>query len=278
MSITALIHTRNEKANLPDCLRSVAWADEVVVADMASTDGTREIAASFNARVIDMPLAPIVEPVRNLAISQCTSEWILIVDADERIPAKLATYLQALTGKAQAVAYAVPRRNFFLGEWLEHGFWPDYQTRFFRKGAVVWSDLVHELPAINGKFDSLPADPEAALEHPGYGNDLTNFIQKLVKYAPLDAERLANTLKPPIWPYLVRRPAGELLGRYIRCGAWRHGMHGLVWSLLLAQYQLLIAVHYWAKYRNEMSVQPPETLRRQFRWEALREAVKWWRP
>lgn len=277
-SISVLINTRNEASNLPDCLKSVAWADEVVVADQSSTDKTREIALAAGARVAGMPHTPpgMVEPIRNLAIEQCKCDWVLIVDADERVPVKMAESLRRLAASPDAEAYGLPRRNYFLGCWLEHGFWPDHQIRFFRKGAVSWSGIVHEPPAIKGRLRELPALADEALEHPGYGNDLSLFIQKLVTYSAIQARDLENSLRPPVWPYLFRRPLGEFYSRYIIAGAWRHGMHGLVWSLIMGNYQLLIAIHYWALSKSSADL-PPDELRRQVRWEAIRSTARWLR-
>jgi glycosyltransferase involved in cell wall biosynthesis len=275
--ITALVHTRNESAWLAGCLETLQWADELIVADMTSTDDTREIATRFGARIIDMPLHPVVEPVRNLALSQCTHDWVLIVDADERVPASLAEHLRTLAKTSPASAIGLPRKNFFLGEWLEHGFWPDHQVRFVRRKQIDWPTLVHEPPKVDGQQINLEANPAWALEHPGYGASLSRFIQKFVHYSRLDAERQAATVKPAIWPYLIRRPASEFLGRYLGQQAWRHGMHGLVWSLLQATYQLLVACHYWDLQRSNQSVPPAETLRRETRNELGRTLLKWFR-
>lgn len=279
MTISALINTRNEEVNLPDCLRSVAWADEVVVADMASTDATRDIAVAHGVKIIDVPLAPIVEPARNLAVSQCNSDWVLVVDADERVMPGLGERLRALATENGVAAYALPRRNYFLGQWLEFGSWPDYQIRFFRKGTVTWSDRL-ALPAVNGTLKQLPADPEAALEHPGYGNDINRFISKLLQYSPLEAQYLLEVWSHPLWPYFLRRPLGEFYGRYFKSEAWRHGMNGLVWSLLMAFYQLLVNIHCWDLLRqsNNNGDLAPDKLRRKVRWEVVRSFNKWLRP
>ena len=274
--ITALVHTRNEEKNLPTCLASLAWADEVIVADMASTDATREIAGQYGARVIEMPVVAIVELVRNRALAACTGDWILVVDADESIPPLLVERLRELAGNGPAAAYALPRKNFFLGVWLEHGVWPDHQVRFFRKGTVRWTDLVHELPVVEGELVRLPADPLAALEHFGNAPSLQYYMEKIARYAPLDAQRLAATSRPAVWPYLIRRPLSEFAGRYFACGAWRHGMEGLVWGLVMANYQLQVCLHYWAAQRETVRLEPA-VVRRKLKWEIWREALKWLR-
>ena len=216
--------------------------------------------------------------MRNLAVEQCTGEWVLIVDADERVSPKLAAQLRTLSQTGTAVAYALPRRNYFMGEWLEYGCWPDNQIRFIRKGTTFWNTQVHQPPQVNGPLVELPADPQAALEHFFVGNDLSNYIEKGTRYSALDAQRLAANLRPPIWPYLLRRPLSEFYGRYILNQAWRHGMRGLVWSLISAQYQLLVAIHYWALVQApKPDACAPATLRRRVNWEGIRTGLKWLR-
>jgi glycosyltransferase involved in cell wall biosynthesis len=278
MNISALVQAHNEERNLPGCLESLTWVDELVVADHASTDATRSIALAAKARILDMPALGFVEPTRNDAIRQCAGDWIVLLDADERVSPLLAQRLRELSRTAEEAGFWIPRKDYFLGQWLEYGSWPNYQLRFFRRTKVTWPTLVHEHPQIDGKIGRLPADPLAALEHPGYADDLQRFVLKLVEAAPFDADRLAQTWRPPVWPYLVRRPLGEFLGRYLRGQAWRHGMKGLVWSMVAANYHLLVAMHYWAKYcPGDDGVPSPAKLRRSVRWHFCREAIKWLR-
>ncbi|MBV9127842.1 MAG: glycosyltransferase family 2 protein [Verrucomicrobia bacterium] len=282
--ISALVHTRNEERWLPGCLESLRWADEIIVADMASTDATREIARSAGALLLDMPVAPFVEQVRNLALEKCAGDWLLLVDADERVPATLAARLRELAYDSHAAtvaAYALPRRNEFLGVWLEHGFWPDHQTRFFRRGAAHWSGEIHEPPVISGgALVPLPAEPALALEHPGYGPDLEKFIEKLARYSAIDARRLSASTNPPVWPWLLRRPASEFTNRYFHDGAWRHGAHGLIWSLLQGAYQLMVAANFWANGRERAAAfrVAPADLRGRVRRELWRSAAKLLQP
>ena len=270
--ISALIHTRNESAFIDACLESVAWADEVIVADMASTDDTRAKAAARGARIIDMPVVPYVDTVRNQALAACAGDWILVVDADETVPPMLATRLRELAAAPTADAYALPRRNYFLGVWVEHIFWPDHQTRFFRRGVAAWDGVVHHAPEVQGRMETLPADPARALEHPGYGNDVHRMLVKTVNYTQFEVERL-KALAPAPWPYLLRRPISEFIGRYFG-GGWRHGMHGLVLSLILTAYQLFAAIQYWAAIRGTAAAPSSGALRGAVRWEAWRTAVK----
>ena len=280
-AISALVHTRNEAAVVGPCLASLRWADELVVADMASTDGTRDLARAAGARLVEVPVVPLVDTVRNLAVERCAGPWVLVVDADERVPPTLAARLREMAADPDAAdAYALPRQNRFLGVWLEHGFWPDRQTRFFRRGAARWTDHVHEPPRVTGRRVELPADPAFALDHPGYAADLGRFVAKLARYAPLDARRLRETENPAVFPWLLRRPLSEFTNRYFRDGAWRHGAHGLVWSGLQGTYQFLVAAHLWALREAENAAADPNTildaarLRRGTRREGLRAAAR----
>lgn len=273
--ISALVHTRNEREWLTGCLESLRWADEIVVADMASMDGTREVAAEFGARVVEMPLEPIVERVRNRAAAECRGDWLMVVDADERVSAGLAAKVRELV-KGDVAAYSIPRKNYFLGVWLEHGNWPDPQIRLARRGKIKWSELVHEHPTVDGKVVALEADSAVAIEHPGYANELGSFMAKLTRYVALDAERLEAKLAPEVWPWILRRPLNEFFGRYISEGAWRHGMHGLVWSGLMAMYQFQLAAHYWDRRGRANEIEAGK-LRARTRREIWRAAIKWLR-
>lgn len=274
--ITALIHTLNEERMLPDCIASVRWADEILVADMASTDGTRRIAKDNGARILDMPLEPIVERVRNLAIAQARGDWVLVLDADERASDGLANRLQAIALQPEAEAYGIPSKNIFLGVWLEHRWWPDHHIRFFRRGAVKWTQHLHEHPSVTGKVIYLPADPNVCLVHLAV-TSLPSHLEKLARYSRHDAERLLHRPRLPVWPWLIRRPLGEFYGRYFRDQAWRHGMHGLVWSLVQAAYELQVAMNYWALRQTETPSFTPKRLRLKVLWEAIRSNLKWLR-
>ncbi|KAB2669918.1 MAG: glycosyltransferase family 2 protein [Verrucomicrobia bacterium] len=276
-TITALIHTRNEERWIEGCVRAVAWADETVVADMASNDRTRELATGVGARVIDVPVARNVEEVRNEAMAQCRGDWLLVVDADEIVSPGLRDRVLATVAAPGADAYWVPRRNYFFETWLEHIQWPDPQLRLFRRGVAHWSGVVHEPPSIAGTVAHLPAEPEAALEHPGCCFDMGKFLEKYQRYAALEGRRTDHIPDTNLVQYLLRRPLSEFLGRY-GGGGWRHGVPGLVFCLLLMNYQFMIGAHLWADRRSRLAPVAPAQVRRTLRWELLRTALKAWRP
>lgn len=272
--VSVLIHTRNEERWIADCLRSAAWADEVVVADMASTDATREIVAGLGARIVDVPVAKNVDEVRNQAMEACTGDWILVVDADERVSPGLAVKVRELVRRPEADGFLVPRKNYMLDAWLEHSMWPDEQLRLFRRGSASWSGVVHEAPVIRGVIARMAADPAVALEHPGACADLAAYFQRHVKYAGLETARIRVETEEQVLIYLLRRPLAEFLGRYFRQGGWRDGLPGLVFCLMRLAYALMIGANVYAANRGKFSPSQPSKLRSRVWWEGIRTALK----
>ena len=160
MSVSVIIITRNEEANIARCLASVSWADEIVVVDSGSSDRTVEIARGFTPLVFSEAWRGF-GPQKALALSRATRDWVLSLDADEWVTDELAAELHAIAAApAAAEAYRLPRRSSFCGRFLKHsGWWPDYVIRFFRRGAAEFSaDLVHERLIVKGRT--------ATLQHP----------------------------------------------------------------------------------------------------------------
>ena len=145
--ISVYIIAYNEQDKIASAIRSVTWADEIVVADSYSQDKTAEIATSLGARVIQVPFTGFGE-LRNQAMAACEHEWIFSLDSDERCTPEVRDEITAILGSPEPLdAYFVPRKNFFMGKWIKHsGFYPDYrQPQLFRKGALEFKpDPVHE--------------------------------------------------------------------------------------------------------------------------------------
>src|SRR3990172_9092730 len=131
--ISVAVITKNEEARLPDCLRSVSFAPDIVVLDSGSTDGTVEIARGFGARVFVEDWKGF-GPQKQSAVSKCNNEWVLLVDADEIIPPMTRDEIVEVLKKPSADAYSFPRKNFFHGRWIKHaGWWPDRVVRLVCK-------------------------------------------------------------------------------------------------------------------------------------------------
>jgi glycosyltransferase involved in cell wall biosynthesis len=146
MSLSVIVITRNEAANLRACLQSVPFADDIVVVDNGSTDGTADIARQCGARVVESTDWPGFGPQKNRALALATCDWVLSLDADERVTPELGAQIQAAMAAADASAYEIPRLTRFCGQWIHHSGWtPDRVLRLFRRGQAHFSDdLVHE--------------------------------------------------------------------------------------------------------------------------------------
>ncbi len=146
MEISVYIIAYNEAEKIEDCINSVLWADEIIVADSNSTDGTTEIAENLGAKVIHIPFNGY-GALRNEAISHCTKEWILSIDSDERCTQKVRDEILSLIKTTSIDIFNIPRKNFFMGKWIKHsGWYPNFrQPQLFRKDKMSY-DLspVHE--------------------------------------------------------------------------------------------------------------------------------------
>jgi glycosyltransferase involved in cell wall biosynthesis len=189
-NISAYILAYNEASKIADAVKSVLWADEVVVADSYSQDGTADIAASFGARVVQIPFTGFGE-LRNKAIGACRHEWILSLDADERCTRAVTEEIQRIIGSDFFLdVYYIPRKNMFMGKWIKHsGYFPDYrQPQLFRKGVIVFHpDPVHE------GYDLHTSKPPGYLVNAIWQIPFMNFeelLRKANRYSSLGALKL----------------------------------------------------------------------------------------
>lgn len=146
MTLSVIIITKNEAANILGCLESVAFADEFIVVDSGSTDNTVALARDFGARVVVTPDWPGFGPQKNRALDLATGDWVLSVDADERVTPELAQAIRGAMDDPRSDAWEMPRLSWFCGRFIRHGgWWPDYVLRLWRRGAARFTDAaVHE--------------------------------------------------------------------------------------------------------------------------------------
>ena len=146
MTISVYIIAYNESEKIRDCINSVLWADEIIVADSHSTDGTSEIAKELGAKVIHIPFNGYGD-LRNQAITHCSCDWIFSLDSDERCTAKVRDEILTIVNNAIFDIYRVPRKNYFMGKWIKYsGWYPNFrQPQLFKKNTMSYSmDSVHE--------------------------------------------------------------------------------------------------------------------------------------
>ena len=184
--LSVAIITKNEEENIRQCLQSVAFAGQIVIVDSGSTDSTLQIAAQFGCEIYHEEWRGF-GPQKQSAIEKCRNPWVLVLDADERIPADTADIIKKIvtdpdTGEA---GFSFPRRNYFQGRWIRHaGWWPDRIVRLFRKDAGRMSAaIVHESVEVQGIIGSL----DTAIDHYTESR-LSKIIQKIDRYSTLGAE------------------------------------------------------------------------------------------
>jgi glycosyltransferase involved in cell wall biosynthesis len=190
LKLSAYIIAYNEAARIADAVNSVLWADEIVVADSHSTDGTDRIAQDLGARVVQIPFQGFGH-LRNQAVDACTHDWVLSIDTDEQCTPEVRDEILALlSGTPAHDAYLVPRRNYFMGQWVAHsGWYPNFrQPQLFRKGAMKYMELpVHE------GYDLLTPKPVGRLEQAIWQIPFRNFeevLKKANRYSTLGAQKL----------------------------------------------------------------------------------------
>ena len=186
MPLSVVLITRNAAAQLPDCLASVAFADEVVVVDSGSSDGTADLAAHYGARVVQKEWLGFGRQ-KQFAVEQAVHDWVLCLDADERVSPELAASLVRALAAPAAPVYRMARRNRFLGRWLRHGEgYPDWSLRLFDRRQARWSDdAVHEKVL----HAASPATLSGDLLHES-AEDLGRYLDKQNRYSTLAAEEL----------------------------------------------------------------------------------------
>jgi len=223
--VTVVIPTLNEAAQIGDCVRHLAWAGEVIVADGRSRDGTGDAARAAGAKVIATD-ATTIAGQRNAAIARAAHEWVFALDADERIGPALAGELAAVVVAPRHEAYAVRRRNVYLGRVMRHAGWGNNWTvRLFRRDRRFIERRVHEgLEAVSdvGRLD-------APMDHTPY-RDLAHHWQKLTLYAGWGAEDLAENGRRAGLGDLVLRPPFTFFRSYVLQRGFLEGWRGAVLS------------------------------------------------
>jgi glycosyltransferase involved in cell wall biosynthesis len=252
LSVTVI--TRDEAANLAAALESVAWADEIVVVDSESTDDTVAIARRYTQRVIVRPWPGYVAQ-KNHAAAEASHDWILSLDADERVSPELAAEIQGVLQREPAAAgYRVPRVTFHLGRWIRTTDWyPDYQLRLYDRRRARWTGRhVHESVAADGPV----ADLRSELRHHAY-RDLSHHLQTMDRYTTLAARQMREDGRSAGWIDLALHPPAAFVRNYVLRGGIRDGVPGLVISLLNATYVALKFAKLWELCSHSTSTPPP---------------------
>ena len=246
--LSVVINTLNEEKNLPRAVVSVKdLADEIVVVDMESDDGTTEVAGKLGAKVFSHKRVGYVEPARNFGIGKATNAWILILDADEEVPKKLADKIKQIIKNPKADYYRLPRKNIIFGRWMKHSrWWPDYNIRLFKKGRVSWNELIHAVPMTQGAGGEIAGEESLSIIHHHY-DSIEQYLERMNRYTSLHALLRIKDGYKFVWRDLLTKPSNEFLSRYFFGEGYKDGIHGLALSLLQAFSELALYLKIWQK-------------------------------
>jgi glycosyltransferase involved in cell wall biosynthesis len=189
LNISAVVITKNEELNIKECLETLVWADEIVIIDSTSKDNTKEIAAAYTDKIFQID-SDVFSEKRIFSFSKCSNDWILFLDADERLTPELQEELKTLSPTADINGYRINRRNYYFGQWLKHsGVYPDKHIRLFNKHfASITQRIIHEGVEIKGNVGDLNGE----MIHYSF-RDMTHMMDKINLYSTLEArEKLEN--------------------------------------------------------------------------------------
>lgn len=242
--ITATVLTLNEEENIGDCLKTLQWCDEIIVVDGYSEDQTVEIAEDYADKIFQLESEGYSEPFRQFAKEEASGDWVLMIDADERVPEKLADKLRDLSKKDNLDVVEAPRKNYILGEWMRYaGWWPDYTPCMYRPEAVNIVDRIHQFLEIKEESNvkKISENEEKAIHHFSY-TGIEDRIERINKYTTIEAKQYEN----PFAIYkLVLSPAKIFLSKLITRGGYKAGIRGLIISFLDALYPLIQELKKW---------------------------------
>ena len=192
---------------------------------------------------------------KNFGFTKVSGEWILLVDADERVSKDLADEISRVIKDGKKIdGYWIPRKNMLFGKWIEHtGWYPDHQLRLFRKGKGTFAEKhVHEMIRITGETEYLK-------EHIIHYNfdSIAHFLKKTVMiYAPNEANNIEEKGYQFHWSDAIRFPVKEFLSRYFTREGYRDGFHGLMLSLLMGFYHFIVFAYLWEKRSYNADIDP----------------------
>ncbi|KGK58417.1 lipopolysaccharide biosynthesis protein [Xanthomonas cannabis pv. phaseoli] len=254
--ISACIIAFNEADRLRDCLTSLAFCDEIVVVDSGSTDATAAIAGAHGARVVQRAFDGY-RSQKAYCVQQASHDWVLCLDADERISERLRASIIAArdAGFPAAAGYRFARLSDYFGRFLRHGnAYPDRVLRLFdrRRGGWRGKREIHEAASVDGAVITLPGD----LIHYPY-RSLMQQLAKTQRYAQMMAEHDYARGKRATWSKLVLAPAWRFWRGYLLRGGFRDGWHGLIYAYVRANYVRQKTIMLWLLQHQQPVQDPP---------------------
>ena len=272
-TLSVIISAWNEEAKIKRCLASVSWADEIIFVDNSSTDQTSRIAKQFTSKVFKRPNNPMLNVNKNFGFSKATSDWILSLDADEKITKELASEIRStIDAQNELVGYWIPRKNILFGKWIMHGlWWPDKQLRLFKRNKGKFPGIhVHEYLSVDGSTGEL----DEPYIHYNY-ETISQFIKKMdTIYTESEVQKHISANYQLSWYDALRFPISDFVKIYFVQQGYKDGLHGLVLSILQSFYSFIVFAKLWEKNKfNQIDI-PLSSVTKEFR-RAEKEVDYW---
>lgn len=244
--VSVAIITKNEEKNIREALESVREFEEIVVVDALSDDRTVDICKEFTEKVYSVPWQGFAKQ-KQYAVDRTTLNWVLVLDADERVTEELKHEISEKVSEGRFDGYFIPRKNFFMGKWIKHsGWWPDHTLRLFQRdrGSFKFRE-VHEKIIVEGNLGYL----RNPLLHYSY-ESISDFIKKIDLYSLLSAEEIFKSRKFSKVKILLKMtlsPVHTFLKMYLIRAGFLDGVRGLILAFLYSFYSFLKYARVWEK-------------------------------
>lgn len=241
-SLTAVIVAKNEAEMIVNCIDTLRWCDEVLVIDTASTDDTAQLAETAGARIVGFA-SPSMAKVRNEAIKRVKTDWVLYIDADERVTPTLAKEIAVLLETTTASALTLRRQNIHYGKTFHHGGWQqDLVTRAFKKEAFQeWFGDIHESPKFAGEAVMVKS-PLLHLTH----RNTVDGLKKTISWTPIEARLLFEANTPPVTlRTILRKGIVEFVRRGLLKKGYQDGMEGWIEAVVQGINRMLVYIQVW---------------------------------
>lgn len=244
--ISVCIVCRNEADRLGPCLESVAWADEILVMDLRSADGSAALAHDKGARVITRDPLPIVELLRNEVAAAAAFDWILALDPDERVTPGLARELRGVTARPEVDAVMIPRMNLDFGYASSspiHRYEP--QLRMYRRDRVQWPAVPNALPLVaEQRLHRVAAVDDLVLVHDRSRN-VPEVLERSIRYAPAEARSMLERGQVFTAKGMLAAMAAVVNKQFIMARPWRDGVPGVLRASILVAFKFYIWAAFW---------------------------------
>jgi glycosyltransferase involved in cell wall biosynthesis len=244
MKLSIIILAKNDQNMIRDCLKSVAWADEIIIIDTGSTDKTISIVKKIlpDIKIIKADSGSF-DYWRNLGKEKAQGDWIFYLDTDERVTKELKQEIKNATSKEKYSVYRMPRENYYFGKRVKYGgSWPDYVTRLFKKDKLIkWKGIIHESPIFNGNLGTLK-NPLIHKTH----RTMSGCLQKSIEWTKKEAQLFYQANHPPVtWWRVVKVSFVEFFKRAIVLQGFRDGTVGIIEALVQAINRFMVYVYLW---------------------------------